>query len=278
MRGPSRTAMNTAIARAWRPDPAVPPDETADVMSILLAPSDASGPSSRPKGFDALFRPPVIARQRIAEEQVRLAVERGVDQYVILGAGLDAFAHRALPWAHELRVFEIDHPQTQEWKRARIAELGWPQPSRLHYVACDFEHDDLLDRLRRSPLDLQRPVVASWLGVVYYLTREAIAATLAVLATFVPGSEITISYRQPPRLQEPAFRRALAAVRRYVAAEGEPFRALLTHEEMDELLAEAGFGRVVHHEPAEVNPRLFDHRADGIRFTTYESVVTAVCG
>ena len=134
-------------------------------------------------------------RHRFAEDAVTAAVARGVRQVVVLGAGLDTFAYRH---PHDgLRVFEVDFPATGEWKRARLAEAGIAVSPTVAFVAVDFEHDDLLDRLRESGLDVETPAVFMWLGVVPYLTEEAIWATLGFIAG-VPGAEVVFDYANPP--------------------------------------------------------------------------------
>ena len=106
------------------------------------------------------FRAYMVARSRFAEDQLGAAIGRGVDQYVLLGAGLDTFAYRN-PFA-QLKVFEVDFPATQAWKRALVAEAGIPLPATVRYVPLDFEHKTLADGLREGGLDFQRPAFFGW--------------------------------------------------------------------------------------------------------------------
>jgi methyltransferase (TIGR00027 family) len=117
----------------------------------------------------------VAARSRVAEDWL---LASGAEQYVILGAGLDSFAWRQ---PGDVDVFEVDHPSTQAWKRARIGVLGLPTPARLVWVPVDFEVQSLGASLARAVLDERRGVFVCWLGVVPYLTAEAIATTLREL-------------------------------------------------------------------------------------------------
>lgn len=162
----------------------------------------------------------VAARARFAEDGLARAVARGLRQAVVLGAGLDTFALRNPHAGQGLRVFEVDHPDTQAWKRARLEEMGGA-PESLVFCAVDFERDDLLQRLVSSGLDASRPTYFIWLGVTPYLTRDAIMTTLHAIAT-IPGGEVAFDYTEG---RERNAGEALAfqdALRSRVAALGEP--------------------------------------------------------
>jgi len=179
-------------------------------------------------------RAQVVIRSRLAE--ARLAAS-GAGQYVILGAGLDSFAHRS-PLARDLRVFEVDHPDTQEAKRSRLrGPAGTPT-----YVPVDLEHDPLIEALCTAGLDVTRRVFVSWLGVSMYLTREAIAGTVGALATLAPGSQLVLDYLLPAGLRDGDGQTYAELVAPVSAERGEPWRSYFTP---DELAAElAGFGPV----------------------------------
>ena len=133
----------------------------------------------------------VAVRHRFAEDVIAEAVARGVRQVVVLGAGLDTFAYRH---THEgLRVYEVDFPATGAWKRQRLTEAGIAVPDSVTYVGVDFERDDLMSRLTEGGFDASSPAEFLWLGVVPYLSREAVAATLRAVAT-VPGAEVVFDY------------------------------------------------------------------------------------
>jgi methyltransferase (TIGR00027 family) len=136
------------------------------------------------------------ARSRIAEDALTEAVENGVSQVVILGAGLDTFALRSQPGARQMRVYEVDHPATQAWKRQRLAEAELALPPGLIFVPVDFECDDLAEKLAGAGFEQNSPAVFSWLGVVPYLTQDAIAGTLAYIAS-IPHSEVVFDYMEP---------------------------------------------------------------------------------
>lgn len=178
---PSRTAMRAAAHRA-----AHQIIESGRVFEAPLAcailgssPATVFGGSLNQPATRAM-RLFIAARSRFIEERVRDAITRGLRQYVILGAGLDTFAYRN-PF-QALQVFEVDHPSTQAWKRQRLRDAGLVLPPSLSFAPVDFEHDTLADGLRAAGFDETRPALFSWLGVVVYLTREAIFSALSYVA------------------------------------------------------------------------------------------------
>ena len=137
------------------------------------------------------------ARSRIAEDALSSAVERGVRQIVILGAGLDTFALRNPHGARQVRIYEVDHPATQAWKLERLAEAQIALPPWLIFVAVDFERDDLREKLAAQGFQQNSPAFFTWLGVVPYLTLDAIGRTLDYISS-VPTSEVVFDYMGPP--------------------------------------------------------------------------------
>jgi methyltransferase (TIGR00027 family) len=138
-----------------------------------------------------------IARSRIAEDAVAGAVERGIRQIVILGAGLDTFALRNPHEAQQIRIYEVDHPATQTWKRERLATAQLALRPWLIFVPVDFERDDLGERLTGAGFQQNSPAFFTWLGVVPYLTQEAIGSTLDYMAS-IQNSEVVFDYMEPP--------------------------------------------------------------------------------
>jgi methyltransferase (TIGR00027 family) len=136
------------------------------------------------------------ARSRIAEDALSKAVGRGVRQVVILGAGLDTFALRN-PHAARISIFEVDQPATQAWKRQRLVEAELAHPPWLSFVPVDFERDDLQQKLRGAGFESSAAAFFTWLGVVPYLTRDAIGSALDYMAS-IPNSEVVFDYMEPP--------------------------------------------------------------------------------
>jgi methyltransferase (TIGR00027 family) len=189
---PSRTAVLTAAARALhRDEPA--PWVLDDPLAAGLAGPDGTVMMARLRaelpapGLLAFVRW-VCVRSRFAEDTAEEAASRGIGQYVILGAGLDSFACRRGGQRARLRIFEVDHPATQAWKRQRLAALGLPSPPDLAFVPADLERQPLRDALAAAGFDASAPAVFSWLGVTMYLRPEAIRATLATVADCAAGT------------------------------------------------------------------------------------------
>ena len=183
----------------------------------------------------------MAARSRFAEDCLGAAVARGVRQVVILGAGLDTFALRNPYSDLGLRVFEVDHPATQAWKQRRLVETGLAIPASLTFAAIDFESDDLGRGLRDAGFKPDRPAFFIWLGVVPYLGRAAIAATLRYIAS-VPKSEVVFDYSEPLENYPPEWRATIVELGAFTAAIGEPW---LSHFDPDEIAQELrgyGFG------------------------------------
>jgi methyltransferase (TIGR00027 family) len=229
---PSRTAFGAAIHRAVHPEldrPVVFEDQLA--WRILGADRETVLAEAPPRSRLRYF---VAVRHRFAEDVVAAAVARGVRQVVVLGAGLDTFAYRH-PY-DGLRVFEVDFPATGDWKRSRLAEAGIAVPESVTYVGVDFEREALLDRLAAHGFDASEPAEFMWLGVVPYLTREAVNATLRAIAS-VPGAEVVLDHAAEGDEESPGS----VALAERVAALGEPLTPRWAAGEMASLLASLGF-------------------------------------
>src|SRR5512139_3216952 len=148
----------------------------------------------------------ITARSRYTEDELGAAVNRGVRQYVILGAGLDTFAYRDPYPPDELRVFEVDHPSTQQWKRTRLEAAGIVIPGSLKFVPVDFETRTLAEGLRMANFDSDEPAFFSWLGVIQYLTKDAIFSTFQFIAGLKKGTCVVSDYIISPTLLSPQQR------------------------------------------------------------------------
>jgi methyltransferase (TIGR00027 family) len=263
---PSTTAERVALRRAAHQlfdDPKVFDDPVAlrIVGSSAAAALDRvaeDAPTGR--GLRALM----VARSRYAEEALARAVDAGVRQYVILGAGLDTFAYRNPFPPGRLRVFEVDHPATQAWKRAKLGDAGIAVPADLVFAPVDFERDALDDGLLAAGWDAHVPTFFSWLGVTPYLEVESVMATLRVVAAAAPGSEVVFDYSIPPSLLDPGRRRVFEALAARVAAAGEPWRTFFEPAALARELTALGLTVVDDVGPEALNARYFAGRTDGL--------------
>jgi len=275
----SRTSYMVALVRAAHQtldQPLVFPDPLAPV--IVGARQGAALPATpqtrRGSAWRKALRAHIAVRSRVAEDARASAVHAGVRQYVILGAGLDTFAYRNTNGA--LRVFEVDHPQTQAWKRNVLVDASIAVPPNVTYVPVNFERQDLAAELARAGLDSSAPTFFSWLGVTMYLTREPIRDTLRfVVGAMGSTGGIAFDYAEPPRWYRPLQAMGYWFMARRVARAGEPFRSLLKPPEVAAELGALGFATVADLGAAELNRRYFQARADGLRMRGRGHVVVA---
>jgi len=204
----------------------------------------------------------MAARSRYAEDELARAVAQGVRQYVVLGAGLDTFAYRN---PHPcLRVFEVDHPATQAWKREQLASAGIAIPEALTFVPVDFERQTLAKGLGQCGFDAGAAACFSWLGVTPYLTREACMITLSFVAKMPAGSGVVFDFAVEAALLNAGQRQALDALAARVARYGEPFQLFFDPAKLQDELRGMGFCRTEFLQGKELNARYFKDREDGL--------------
>jgi methyltransferase (TIGR00027 family) len=183
------------------------------------------------------------SRHRFSEERLQAAVDRGVEQVIILGAGLDSFALRHPPVPKDVLFLEIDHPDSQRWKRGRLSSLGLQTPG-VHYLPIDFASQDLQTELAGAGVDLARPSFVAWLCVTQYVAESVAYETLSLVARQASGSQIVFDVILPIDAQPPGDRdmsRVSAAVS---ADQGEPWVSYFAPEPLSRRLASIGFARV----------------------------------
>ena len=268
---PSLTALTAAAARAAHlivdNEPVIFADTLAQAMlgeraEELISYHRAHGTHPVLAGA----RAQVTCRSRYAEDRLAAAIERGIGQYVLLGAGLDSFAYRS-PLAGCVRVFEVDHPATQAYKRRVRGVAGGAGTAGgtagatagagaggtaggaageavgdVRFVAVDFGRDSLGEALERAGFDAGQPALVSWLGVTMYLDESAIEATVTVLGGFAPGSEVVVDYMLPAGMRDAAGQIYADLVGQAAAEWGEPWRSVFAPAAMAALLARHGFG------------------------------------
>jgi len=261
---PSFTAFTAAAARAAHlivdDEPAIFADTLA--LAMLGERADEFIGYHRTHGAHPILsgaRAQVTCRSRYTEDRLAQGVRRGIGQYVILGAGLDSFAGRS-DLAGRLRIFEIDHPATQEYKQ-RVR----PAAGNVVYVPVDLSRDLFGEGLRRARFDATAPALVSWLGVTMYLDTDAIDATLAVIGGFAPGSEIIVDYMLPAGRRDAAGDVYANQVGQASAERGEPWRSLFTPDAMAVLLARHGLRSVRDVSQRDMIPAAAWDRTDSLR-------------
>jgi methyltransferase (TIGR00027 family) len=276
---PDNTAVRTALWRALHLEVDEAPFVFEDRVGLALVDPDegwrARG-DMHPDGT-AGFRASIVGRARVVEDLVTERSRAGVAQFVILGAGLDTTAERRPDLAERVRIYEIDAPATQAWKRRRLDEVGLGVPDALRLVPVDFESgESWWDGLIGAGFDPGQPAVVASTGVSMYLTKEATAATLRQLATaLAPGSTVVMSFLLPAGLLDEADRPGLEVSARGAAASGTPFVSFYTPEELLGMAGAAGFTDCRHVGSADVAARYFAGRVDGLRPSTGEDLLIA---
>jgi methyltransferase (TIGR00027 family) len=275
---PDSTAVRTALWRAMHVQVDPPPHVLTDEIGLrLAAPGDdwRRRPDMDVQGTSA-FRAAMVARARFVEDLVCEQVERGVAQYVVLGAGLDTFAQRRPEIAARLRVFEVDRPGPQAWKRRRLVELGYGVPEWLRMVPVDFEQSsDWVRHLCDAGLDRGRPAVVVSTGVTMYLTKDATVGTLREITRFAPGSTLAMTFLLPFELLDDADRPGLRTSKDGAQASGTPFVSFYTPAEMLRLAEEAGFSTARHVPGRSLAEQYFAGRTDTLRPSSGEDFLLA---
>ncbi len=228
----------------------------------------AADPSLRP------WRLFIAARSRFSKHTLAACVARGVRQVVVLGAGLDTFSLRN-PYAGQgVRVFEVDYPATQGWKRERLKQAGLAIPTSLTFAPVDFERQSLADGLKTAGFQADHPAFFQWLGVVPYLTRDAVSLTLDFIAG-VPESEVVFDYAEPFENYPDDRRADVMAIAARAASRGEPWLSLFDPAELSKMLRNKGFGIVEDLGMPEIADRFYGALKQGIMIGPGAHIVRA---
>ena len=218
----------------------------------------------------------VVARSKFAEEELSVAIKRGVRQYVILGAGLDTFAYRNPYTTNGLEVFEVDYPATQEWKRRQLNAAKIPIPETLTFAPIDFESQSLAVQLQGAGFRTNEPSFFSWLGVTMYLTRETMMETMEYISSSTPsGSSIVFDYTIVPSSQNYLRRLVFHLLARKLARVGEPWQSFYDPNSLIMDLKSIGFAQAEDMSPEQINARFFKNRSDKLMVGNFGHLMKA---
>jgi methyltransferase (TIGR00027 family) len=277
----SRTALATAYLRAAHQLLDAAPKILEDRVAVRLLGEGVgqkiceSAERYRNPEAEAL-RSHVVLRSRFAEDRLAAAVQRGVSQYVILGAGFDTFAFRQPDWAKSLKIFEIDHPDTQLVKRSFLTKASLDLPANVRFAQIDFEHESLLEGLCRHHVSVEEPTFFSWLGVTVYLKEAAIDAALKSMATYPSGSEVVLTFKQPIAKTTRKAAEAAQKLAENVASVGEPFVSFFEPKAMEAKLTSAGFSKIEFLDLGTAGTRYFALRPADLPRPKHINIVSGI--
>lgn len=223
------------------------------------------------------FRASIVARSRFVDDLVVEQCEKGVDQYVILGAGLDTFAQRHQELCPQLTIYEIDQVDTQLWKKRRLEETGYPIPDCLKFVSVNFEEKQgWLDQLKKKGFDDTKPAVVVSTGVTQYLTIDAIMETLKMFSKLAKGSKLALTFLLPfEKIKKQDERKEVDEAEKGAKAGGTPFISFFTPSEMLALAEEAGLKDVTHLSSIDLKEKYFRERKDQLMLQGGEDFIIA---
>jgi methyltransferase (TIGR00027 family) len=275
---PDSTAVRVALWRAMHVLVDAAPHVLEDEVGLRLIAPDPNWRERgdmHPQGTRG-YRASIVGRARLIEDMVLEQSRHGVSQYVILGAGLDTLAQRRPELSSKVRIFEVDQPETQEWKRQRLIDLGLGIPENLKLVPVNFEaNESWWDQLVKGGFDPKKPSVVSSTGVSMYLTKEAQMATLKQMARLAPGSTLAMTFILTLDLIEPDERAQHEMVYERAKAAGTPFVSFYRPEEILKMAREAGFKKAEHIALEEIVRRYFAGRPDGLKPSSGEEFLIA---
>lgn len=275
-RSASRTALGVAALRWLHQTIDAEPKILVDPVSgpllgegVLRAVSARLGDPHSPEVL--ALRSHVVLRSRYCEDRLAAAVRQGVEQLIVLGAGLDTFAYRQPEWARSLRIYEVDQPASQAEKRHLLAHAHIAIPGNVEFIAIDFEQTSLADGLKGAAVDFSRTTFFSCLGVTMYLSEGAVDALFEVVASFPAGSEIVFTYRQPDGDGESALGQRVGAL-------GEPWTFHIEPGALAHKLNGLGFRSLEELDPLDADALYFRGRTDGLHAPSRRGIAAAVVG
>ena len=261
---PDNTAVRTALWRALHVQVDAKPHILEDEIGLKLVAPPHDWKQRPDMKFTKRLRASIIARARFIEDLVIEQRERGIGQYVILGAGLDTFAQRRPGIASKLEMYEIDQVGTLEWKQQRLIELGFGIPDYLHFVPVNFETASWWKQLLKAGFDVNKPAVVACAGVTLYLTKEAIAATLHQIATMVRGSKLAMAFYLPMELLDEEDKPLQEIAEKGAHEAGTPFVSFFVPGEILTLAHEAGFKEAKTISTKDMEQYYFMNRTDNL--------------
>lgn len=261
---PDNTAVRTALWRALHVQADAKPHILEDEIGLRLIKPDKDWQDRPDMKYTKRLRASIVARSRFIEDIAKEQIEKGVKQYVLLGAGLDSFAQRNLAISSQINIYEIDQPDTLTWKQEKLIENGYEILDNLHFVPVDFEVSSWWDELLNKGFSIHQKAFVSCIGVTLYLTKEAITDTLKKMALLAPGSTIAMAFYLPLELLDAEDQPLMEMSIKGAAASGTPFVSLFPVEKIVKLAEEAGLKNIQTISTKDMTEKYFKNRTDNL--------------
>ncbi len=261
---PDNTALRTALWRALHVLTDDKPYIIEDKIGFDLIKPEQGWQERPDMKFTKSLRASIVARARFIEDIAKEQIAKGVKQYVLLGAGLDSFAQRNTAISSQIDIYEIDQPDTLNWKQEKLIENGYKIPNNLHFVPVNFETSSWSEELTNNGFDIKQTTFVSCTGVTLYLTKEAITDTLKKLTSLASGSTIAISFYLPIEQLEGEDKNLMEMSIKGAAASGTPFVSFFTFEEISKLAERIGMKEIQTVSTKDMTDRYFKNRADNL--------------
>lgn len=218
----------------------------------------------------------IIMRSRYVQDELLAAIDRGVRQYVVLGAGLDTSPYMSRHPAEKLRTYEVDHPDTQKLKLERLAAAGIQMPDNLRHVPVDFERESLGEVLAHAGFDRNQPTFFSWLGVSYYLRLESVLGVFKYVASVAPSSQLVFDFVMADSALGEAERKAIARITAFVEKYSEPWFSRFEPQELQDTLHSVGFSDTFYFSWERATERYFKDRSDQLHLDFTTQIMSAI--
>lgn len=261
---PDNTALRTALWRALHVQIDDKPPIVEDEIGYNLIKPEKDWQERPDMKYTKRLRASIVARARFVEDIAKAQIAKGIQQYVLLGAGLDSFAQRNSATSLLVDIYEIDQPDTLAWKAEKLTENGYKIPKNLHFVPVDFETTSWWDELLNKGFDVRKKAVVSCTGVTLYLTKAAITDTLKKMTLLASGSTVAIAFYLPLAQLDKEDQPMQEIANKGAAASGTPFISFFTIEEIVKLAQDAGLKNIQTISTKDMAEMYFKDRTDGL--------------
>lgn len=274
---PDHTAVRVALWRALHAEVDQQPLVLEDTLGCkIVGENNWRDRADMGAEFSKPMRASIVGRARFIEDLLEKKVSEGISQYVILGAGLDTFAYRRPELVSNLKVFEVDQPGPQAWKRQRLEDLGFKDLNNVKYVPFTFESEQSwVDRLIENGFDQSKPAVIVSTGVSMYLTEEVNKNIFSQISKLAPGTTFAMTFLLSLDYLILSERMILEFVMAKASEGGTPFLSLFSPEKILKIAKEAGFKKSQYVSADDIYMTYFSNRTDGLRAGQAEAIIVA---